>query len=73
MNYKFKDKRETLLMDVFKLFFNQNDSSYNFIMIVIYIAVTLAALAICIMISHKLNVYRPKNHETNINTINTES
>ncbi|SEW41943.1 hypothetical protein [[Clostridium] fimetarium] len=59
-------------MEILKLFFNQDESSYNFTMIVIYIVVTSAALAICLIISHKLKIYRPKNYKTATITISTE-
>jgi len=60
-------------MNIFKLFFNQDESSYNFTMIVIYIVITLAALAICVIISHKLKIYSPKNYKNTSGTISTES
>lgn len=64
-------------MNYLKLFFTQDKSSYNITMIVIYIVITLAALAVCVIISNKLKIYGPKVYKSlnkKINkTINTEN
>lgn len=51
-------------MNLLQLFFTQDKSSYNMTMILIYIIVSLSALAICMIISNKLKMYRPKVYRT---------
>lgn len=50
-------------MNLLQLFFTQDKSSYNLTMILSYIIVSLCALAICMMISNKLEMYEPKVHK----------
>jgi len=51
-------------MDFLVIFFGQDNSSYSMTMIIIYILVIIMAFALCVLISHKLNIYSYKMHKT---------
>ena len=50
-------------MDFFKIFFNQDNSTYSFAMIIIYTVIIMMAFSLCVFISHKLNIYSHKIYE----------